>query len=196
MPEGTKLWCTMRRAFTVVELLVVIGIIAALAGILLPSLAGARRQAQRVTCRAQLRDLGASFVMYLTDSKGKLPAINPMPSVRPLINDAPSIGQLLRPYIRTATTVLRCPSDRITKVTPNAPIGADTYFDREGSSYQYNPFLVPFAGRRIQETPAYTMGHREILTVLDEYEAYHGKPGTRGAMNHLFGDMHVGSVGE
>lgn len=186
----------MRKAFTLVELLVVVAIIALLAGVLLPVLAKARVQSDRVACRAQLRDLGAAFVMYMSDSKGKLPAVNTMPSVKPPLNTAPSIVKLLEPYIKSATKVFRCPSDRIIKPTDNAPPGFDTYFDREGSSYQYNPFLVPFAGTRPQESLAHKMGHPEMLTILDEYEAFHGTPGTRGAMNHLFGDMHVGSVGD
>jgi len=186
----------MRKAFTLVELLVVIGIIAVLAGILLPVLSKARAQSNRVACRASLRDLGASFVMYMTDSKGRLPAVNTMPSVQPPLNDFPSIVKLLQPYIKTANKIFRCPSDQITKPAANAPAGFDTYFDREASSYQYNPFLVIYAGKRTQDTLAYSMGHPELLTILDEYEPFHGHAGTKGSMNHLFGDMHVGSVGE
>jgi len=62
-----------RKGFTLVELLVVIGIIAVLISILLPSLNKARQAAQAITCASNLRQLGTSMAFYLQDHKGALP---------------------------------------------------------------------------------------------------------------------------
>jgi prepilin-type N-terminal cleavage/methylation domain-containing protein/prepilin-type processing-associated H-X9-DG protein len=68
-----KRWSAARNAFTLVELLVVIGIIAILIAILLPALNRARSQAQFTACLANLRTIGQSINIYLTNSKGTLP---------------------------------------------------------------------------------------------------------------------------
>ncbi len=62
-----------KRAFTLVELLVVIGIIALLISILMPALSAAKRQANTVKCNANLKSIGQIMLMYSNDNKGKVP---------------------------------------------------------------------------------------------------------------------------
>src|SRR5262245_31501212 len=62
-----------KKGFTLVELLVVIGIIAVLIGILLPALNKARKAANTTVCLSNLRQMGTAWSIYLSDSKGRLP---------------------------------------------------------------------------------------------------------------------------
>jgi prepilin-type N-terminal cleavage/methylation domain-containing protein len=64
------------RAFTLVELLVVIGIITVLIAILLPALTAAQERARRIKCASNLRQIDVALHVYASDNKGRYPRGN------------------------------------------------------------------------------------------------------------------------
>lgn len=61
------------RAFTLIELLIVIAVIGILASLLLPSLAAAKRRSQQVACISNLRQIGLGFSLFIADDQDRFP---------------------------------------------------------------------------------------------------------------------------
>ncbi len=70
-----------RDCFTLMELLIVIGVIAILAGLLMPALNKARGQANKIACRSNLRQIGLAIQNYTDDFKGVFPRVAVMKSI-------------------------------------------------------------------------------------------------------------------
>jgi prepilin-type N-terminal cleavage/methylation domain-containing protein/prepilin-type processing-associated H-X9-DG protein len=115
------------RGFTLVELLVVIGIIALLVSILLPSLSAAREQARTTKCMSNLRSIGQAMAAYAAENKGALVPCDVEDTINPpdptngyAINESWATILVCMGYLKTpvgvmATVnggdhVLKCPS--------------------------------------------------------------------------------------
>jgi prepilin-type N-terminal cleavage/methylation domain-containing protein len=114
------------RGFTLVELLVVIGVVALLAALLVPTLASAKDKVRRVSCLSNLRQVGLAIHLYADEQDGNIPYGPVAPpftspasfypstgtptSLLSLQSGAPvGLGLLLHHYLADAPRVLFCP---------------------------------------------------------------------------------------
>ncbi len=135
-----------RLGFTLVELLVVIGIIALLISILLPSLSAARAQANRVKCLSNLRQIGVAFVAYTGEYGGRLPGSGMQGQASGWVYwDSPRelTESAIAPYLSLTadSQFMLCPSDDPT----NRP-GSAGYSVPYPFSYAFNRFFTRDGG--------------------------------------------------
>ena len=166
------------RAFTLLELLVVIAVFGILAALLLPTLARGKEGARATVCLSNLHQTGIALQLYVMDNKNKLPVM------RDVSPDTNSIPTNALPAINTVlafqlgnTNVLRCPSDKA------------RFFERTGSSYSWNSLLNGEDADHLEVFNIKFNAH-EIPVVFDK-EDFHKARGANKAVNYLYADGHI-----
>ena len=137
-----------RRGFTLLELLVVIGIIAVLSGFLMPAMSSARERANRIQCAANLRSLGQAMYLYANDFRNHLPNGNPRLTVESYDGTNDVLTTFASAYVEHAA-VFHCPSDldpvprQILTADPTLPNSARGSYDFYSVYWmpEYGPLL-------------------------------------------------------
>lgn len=196
--------------FTLVEVLVVIAVVAILAGLLVPVVTSAKKSAAEPTCISNQRQIGVAVDLYCGDHDQRYPdavdgveANSKCPGIEP-VTGHPVLAAVLKPYVRAAE-IWRCPEDRgIPSTVPTdeaepaqcmAAGAAPSVYAVFGSSYGYQSGLGlagitdPPSGAR--GTGA-SYGPADVAVSWDIYGSWHGGPtDPEKRYETLFADGHV-----
>lgn len=197
-----------RVGFSLVELLVVIGIIAILIAMLMPTLRLAREYAHRTKCAAQLRQIGFGFQMYANSNRGWLPAWSgwhTWPPGQPEDTEGPVWTIEMIPYLGNPDSpIYNCPSFAapmrnyfIAAVWSSvngrdamkfSDIALSSQFILSGDVTQVGVYPRPYG------TSNYTTSDADYSDEAEPLLAFPDQGGFlmhRGGDNILFADMHV-----
>ena len=189
-----------RRAFTLIEILVVIAILGVLAAIIFPTFAVVRANARRTSCLSNLKQIGAAMEMYKADYDGRFPfAVDPYDkyhvgggfpgSFDALVPTLPLINEVLWPY--SSKQVFQCASDTGFEFDEQSGTRMDALpscYEKFGTSYYYRTEL---AAQQVQE--AALREPAKLNLMFDATGAWHAGGLLRKDQryNTLFADSHV-----
>jgi len=204
---------TQRRAFSLVEMLIVLGIIALLAAIALPVFNSVRRRGYQTTCASNLKQLGLAVNLYTQDFDDLFPrggdpvdlntdawhtAANGIYEYQ--VGQLPPLTYTLRPYIKSLET-WHCPADTGFDVSDLSghPLDArPTMFEKFNMSYFYRTELTlknkkDLVGWDRRFNPPVEHGPSDINVLADASGAWHGQdePWSLRRYNVLMADGRV-----
>lgn len=177
-----------RRAFSLTEVIVVMGVIGVLMAIVLPTVGAIRERAWEAECQSNLRTIGTFFEMYRQKSDGLLPRLPPLPSGDPFGEQDGLPGEFSG-WTEPRSRLWLCPADH----EPDSVELGTSYFYIAGAFILFSP-LDPFPAQR--DTTSFFQGTAgNGIPILWDAKDVHFT-GTMLPRNGLFMDGHVSRVGE
>jgi prepilin-type N-terminal cleavage/methylation domain-containing protein/prepilin-type processing-associated H-X9-DG protein len=198
----------MRRAFTLIEILVVIGILALLAAFLFPAFSLVRARGRQTACASNLAQIGHAVALYTSDWERFPRGLDPADKFTPQIWDGfpngpqimaetPLLTEVMQPYVKDPR-IWQCAADTGFDIcdTTNLPLDArPTCYVKFGMSYFYRTELM-LRERAVEDLQKASQTH----VMADAAGAWHGANITnfnRGRRyNVLFADSHVKNLTE
>ena len=165
-------------AFSLIELLVTVAIIAILAALIVPALGRAKESGRATSCRGNLHQIGLALQMYVDANNNTLPVMYDAPLDTNVMatNNLPNMDIVLKTELGN-TNVLRCPSDFA------------GIFQLTGSSYGWNSLLN---GQNANHLVVMGMNFNpHAIPVFFDKENFHALRGANKAVNYLYADGHI-----
>jgi len=180
-------------AFTLIELLCVITIIAILASLLLPAIGTLSKRSESIRCANNLRTIGQAIQLYLGDNSQNFPMINPAVGTPIYPVGTPGVTDMLTAFGKygVTTSTLQCPSDM--------KLGANSSYAQYQNSYDWKPTLDDentsdpvIYGRRFGFGATGGTGATGFVTKLSKVrQVFDDTQIHFGHMNALYADGHV-----
>jgi prepilin-type N-terminal cleavage/methylation domain-containing protein/prepilin-type processing-associated H-X9-DG protein len=178
----------MRRAhaFTLIELLFVVVIIALLAGLLVPTMQSFADKGRDIKCQQNLRDLYVFLSTAATDNDNQYPRIevDPQNPIHPGDPLARTLLEVIKPYGGTEKN-LQCPLD----------LTGPNWFAKKQTSYMWQPMSEdePMTNITLYTRRGNFPMKLSRVRLLQDWDLVHGaaEPGMRKRMNVVYADGHV-----
>lgn len=162
------------RAFSLIELLVVIGVIALLISILLPALRGAREAGWDTVCQSNLSQFGKAANTYANDWKDQLwPQFDWCKAPYQLAGGTPSYGTgVFYQYVNNAGKIAECPKNKRQNKDGTTHLAQNTALQPEAESYGVQPLGVNFDYTMIGRFQGVKLGAPIKVAYLTRPETY------------------------